>query len=128
MSHCSIAQWNSFGYRLALHHGLFAHFPANNTNNINSFFPYFSSKHIMWVLKRTASLSQFFEHPKRIFRLMSKLVRNSKHFPLGAFCNNFDLHLAIIGLENQMLVFLEWLFYTGFTFCLSGYMHDVAYL
>ena len=25
---------------------------------------------------------------------------------LGAFCNTFDLHLAIIGLENQFLVFL----------------------
>ena len=24
---------------------------------------------------------------------------------LGAFCNTFDLHLAIIGLENQFLVF-----------------------
>ena len=23
----------------------------------------------------------------------------------GAFCNTFDLHLAIIGLENQFLVF-----------------------
>ena len=26
---------------------------------------------------------------------------------LGAFCNTFDLHLAIIGLENQFLVFLR---------------------
>ena len=25
--------------------------------------------------------------------------------PLGAFCNTFDLHSAIIGLENQFLVF-----------------------
>ena len=25
----------------------------------------------------------------------------------GAFCNTFDLHLAIIGLENQFLVFLR---------------------
>ena len=25
---------------------------------------------------------------------------------LGAFCNTFDLHLAIIDLENQYLVFL----------------------
>ena len=32
-----------------------------------------------------------------------------------AECNTFDLHLAIIGLENQFLVFLEWTFYTGFT-------------
>ena len=24
---------------------------------------------------------------------------------LGAFCNTFDLHLAIIGLENQFLVY-----------------------
>ena len=27
--------------------------------------------------------------------------------PLGAFCNTFDLHLAIIGLENQFSVFLR---------------------
>ena len=27
--------------------------------------------------------------------------------PLGAFCNTFDLHLAIIGLENQFAVFLR---------------------
>ena len=26
---------------------------------------------------------------------------------VGAFCNTFDLHLAIIGLENQLLVFLR---------------------
>ena len=26
---------------------------------------------------------------------------------LGAFCNTFDLHLAITGLENQFLVFLR---------------------
>ena len=25
--------------------------------------------------------------------------------PPGAFCNTFDLHLAIIGIENQVLVF-----------------------
>ena len=27
--------------------------------------------------------------------------------PLGAFCNAFGLHSAIIGLENQFLVFLR---------------------
>ena len=27
--------------------------------------------------------------------------------PFGAFCNTFDLHLAIIGLENQFSVFLR---------------------
>ena len=27
--------------------------------------------------------------------------------PLGAFCNTFDLHKAIIGLGNQFLVFLR---------------------
>ena len=26
---------------------------------------------------------------------------------LGAFCNTFDLHLAIIGLENQFMVLLR---------------------
>ena len=35
---------------------------------------------------------------------------------LGAFCNTFDLHLAIIGLENQFLVFfLSGRLKTGFT-------------
>ena len=27
--------------------------------------------------------------------------------PLGAFCNTFDLHKAIIGLENQFVAFLR---------------------
>ena len=27
--------------------------------------------------------------------------------PLGAFCNTFDLHEEIIGLENQFVVFLR---------------------
>ena len=27
--------------------------------------------------------------------------------PLGAFCNTFDLHLVLIGLENQFLGFLR---------------------
>ena len=27
--------------------------------------------------------------------------------PLGAFCNTFELHKAIIGLENQFVVFLR---------------------
>ena len=27
--------------------------------------------------------------------------------PLGAFCNSFDLHKAIIGLEKHFLVFLR---------------------
>ena len=30
-----------------------------------------------------------------------------KNAPLGAFCNTFDLHLVIIGLENQFVVFLR---------------------
>ena len=34
---------------------------------------------------------------------------------LGAFCNTFDLHYAIIGLENQFRSFFEWLLKTGFT-------------
>ena len=40
---------------------------------------------------------------------MSKALQNAPH---GAFCNTFDLHSAIIGLEN---LFGEWPFYTGFT-------------
>ena len=31
-----------------------------------------------------------------------KVLQNA---PLGAFCNTFDLHEAIIGLENQFFVF-----------------------
>ena len=34
---------------------------------------------------------------------------------LGAFCNTFDLHKVIIGLENQFLVFFERPLKTGFT-------------
>ena len=34
----------------------------------------------------------------------SKVLQNA---PLGAFCNTFDLHKAIIGLENPVLVFLR---------------------
>ena len=37
---------------------------------------------------------------------------------LGAFCNTFDLHYAIIGLEkinNSLSFFSEWPLKTGFT-------------
>ena len=33
-------------------------------------------------------------------------VKSIAECSLGAFCNTFDLHLVIIGLENQFLVFL----------------------
>ena len=32
-----------------------------------------------------------------------------------AFCNTFDLHLAIIGHENQFESSFEWLLKTGFS-------------
>ena len=35
--------------------------------------------------------------------------------PLGAFCNTFDLHKAIIGPENQFSVFLRVAVYTDST-------------
>ena len=35
----------------------------------------------------------------------SMQVKNTTVCLLGAFCNTFDLHLAIIGLENQFFVF-----------------------
>ena len=34
---------------------------------------------------------------------------------LGALCNTFDVHLAIIGIGNQSLVFFKSLLKTGFT-------------
>ena len=34
---------------------------------------------------------------------------------LGAFCNTFHGHYAIIGIENQFSSSWEWSFYTGFT-------------
>ena len=36
---------------------------------------------------------------------------------LGAFCNNFDLHYVIIGLDktNTFLSFVEWPLKIGFT-------------
>ena len=35
---------------------------------------------------------------------VSKVLQNA---PFGAFCNTFDLHKAMIGLEKQFLVFFE---------------------
>ena len=32
-----------------------------------------------------------------------------------AFCNTFNLHLVIIGLENQFCLLFEWPLKTGFT-------------
>ena len=34
-------------------------------------------------------------------------VKSIAECSLGAFCNTFDLHLAIIGLENQVFVFFR---------------------
>ena len=34
----------------------------------------------------------------------SKVLQNA---PLGASCNTFDMHQAIVGLENQFIVFLR---------------------
>ena len=34
---------------------------------------------------------------------------------LGAFCNKFDLHSAIIGLKKHFCLHFEWLLKTGFT-------------
>ena len=34
-------------------------------------------------------------------------VQSIAECSLGAFCNTFDLHLGILGLENQFLVFLR---------------------
>ena len=36
-----------------------------------------------------------------------KSIAECSKAPLGAFCNTFDLHQAIIGLERQFLVFLR---------------------
>ena len=33
---------------------------------------------------------------------------------MGAYCNTFDLHLALISLENQFWSDREWPFYTGY--------------
>ena len=43
--------------------------------------------------------------------LRSKVLQNA----LGAFCNTFGLHLAIIGLENHVGILFEWPLNTGFT-------------
>ena len=47
--------------------------------------------------------------------MINKFDKARHLVPLGAFCNTFDLHIAIICLENQFVVFLEWPFYNGFT-------------
>ena len=43
--------------------------------------------------------------------------------PLGAFCNTFDLHLAIIGLENQFSVRVAFLHKFYCTFALKAMAH-----
>ena len=45
----------------------------------------------------------------------SKVLQNE--CSLGAFCNTFDLHYEIIGLEktNNFMYFFEWPLKTGFT-------------
>ena len=42
-------------------------------------------------------------------------VGNIAECSLGAFCNTFDLHSAINGLETQFFVVFEWSLKTGFT-------------
>ena len=44
-------------------------------------------------------------------------VKSIAECSLGAFCNTFDLHDAIIGLDiaNTFLSFVEWPLKTGFT-------------
>ena len=51
----------------------------------------------------------------------SKVLQNA---PLGAFCNTYDLHLAMIGIETQIFdVIFEWSLKTGFTVPLKfGYL------
>ena len=44
-------------------------------------------------------------------------VKSIAKCSLGAFCNTFDLHLAIIRLRNHFLVFFERQLKTGFTVC-----------
>ena len=53
-------------------------------------------------------LNNFYDDHIRI--IPTKFGQN----PLGAFCNTFDLHLVIICIENQFLMFL-----------LSGHLRQV---
>ena len=39
--------------------------------------------------------------------LKNRSLMKVENSPLGAFCNTFDLHWAIIGLENQVSIFLR---------------------
>ena len=43
-------------------------------------------------------------------------VESIAECPLVAFRNTFNLHEAILGLENQLLVFLEWSFLKVFQY------------
>ena len=36
-------------------------------------------KHMLWVLERTVSMRQFFEHPKHMFKLMGKKIITHLH-------------------------------------------------
>ena len=41
----------------------------------------------------------------KVFNTNGSLIKIESIAELGAFCNTFDLHQVIIGLENQFLVF-----------------------
>ena len=51
-----------------------------------------------------------------VAKCRSEVLQNAPSL-MGAFCNTFDLHCAIIGLEktNNFLYFFEWPLKTGFT-------------
>ena len=49
----------------------------------------------------------------------SRVLQNA---PLGAFCNTFDLHLAIISLENQLFAFMIVAVFTEFTVELFSFL------
>ena len=47
---------------------------------------------------------------------------------LGVFCNTFDLHKAIIGLETNFCLLFEWQLKTGFTVYMKYYDSLTLYL
>ena len=50
-------------------------------------------------------------------------MRQGEHSPLVAFCNTFDLQLAIIGLENQFSVFLRVVVFTQVLLYVYEYLY-----
>ena len=71
--------------------------------------------HNIYVLKCVMNYSKtFVKRPLKIDKTKI-LMTNSSKLMCSQFCNTFDLHKVIIGLESLFSTFLRVAIYTGFT-------------